>query len=133
MKAVSKFVSVLSLGMLSATALSAMTPEQFYLETCRQDLAVPVPVHVVTPLVSDRYVGTTVELEFIVDVNGQPTNVIVKSAADYTVGLFVTEAVQQWKFRPAQVDGQPVARKVELPVRIVTPRRTGDLVASITR
>jgi TonB family protein len=130
MKAASKFVVMLSVGMLSLVAASAMTREQFYIESARQGTSIPVPISVVSPRVGPQYEGSTVELEFVVDATGKPTDIVVKSAWDYTVGLYVTEAVSQWRFRPAELNGQPVAKKVQLPVMIVRENRTGDRVAA---
>jgi Gram-negative bacterial TonB protein C-terminal len=126
MKAVSKFAVLFSLGVLPSVATMAMTQEQFYVESCRQDSSIPVPISVVSPRVGPQYEGTTVQLEFTVDKAGIPNDIVVKSAKDFTVGLFVTQAVSQWRFKPALVDGTPVARKVELPVVIVEETRTGD-------
>jgi periplasmic protein TonB len=119
MKAVSKLVVLLSMGALSAVAASAKTVEQAYLETCRKDSNVPVPVSVVTPTVSSEYSGSVVELEFVVDKAGKPADLAVKSASDDTVAVAVMDAVKQWRFKPAERDGAPVATKVVLPVKIV--------------
>jgi TonB family protein len=130
MKAVSKSVLVFSLGVLSSIAASAMTSEQFYIASCRKDPGVPVPIEVVSPRVGPEYEGSTVRLEFTVDEMGKPTDIVVKSARDYTVGSFVSQAVSQWRFRPATLNGVTVARKVELPVMIVKQVQTAALVAA---
>ena len=130
MKSVSKLVVTLSLGMLSSVAASAMTVEQFYIASCRKDPGMPVPIEVVSPRIGPEYEGSAVRLEFTVDETGKPTNIVVKSARDFTVGLFVSQAVSQWRFRPAQSNGVPVAKKVELPVMIVKQTETAGLVAA---
>jgi protein TonB len=119
MKAVSKSAVILSLGLLGSVIGKAMTPEQLYIASCRKDPGVPVPIEVVTPRVGAEYEGTTVRLEFVVDEQGKPGEITVLSAKDFTVGLFVSEAVSQWQFKPAIADGKPVPMKVELPVVIV--------------
>jgi protein TonB len=121
MKAVSKYTVLFSLGVLSALAASAATPEQTYLSTCRKDPGMPVPVAVVTPAVSSEYVGVKVDVEFTVDQQGKPANVTVPSATDETLAAAVVDAVKQWKFKPAERNGAPVATKVVLPVKIVDP------------
>lgn len=130
MKAVSKFAVLFSLGVLPSLAALAMTREQFYVESCRQDSSVPVPMSVVSPRVGTEYEGSTVQLEFTVDETGKPTDIVVKSARDFMLGLVVTEAVSQWRFKPALENGMPVARKVELPVVIVEEARSGDRLAA---
>jgi TonB family protein len=130
MKAVSKLVLVFSLGVLSSIAASAMTSEQFYIASCRKDPGVPVPIEVVSPRVGPEYEGSTVRLEFTVDEMGKPTDIVVKSARDFTVGSFVSQAVSQWRFRPATLNGVTVATKVELPVMIVKQVQTAALVAA---
>ena len=121
MKAVSKLVVLLSLGVLSSIAASASVTEQSYLESCRKEPGVPVPVTVVSPTVGPEYNGSTVEIEFVVEATGKPSQFAVKSAPDMVVADVVTDAVKQWRFKPAELDGKPVAKKVVLPVKIVDP------------
>jgi periplasmic protein TonB len=131
MKAVSKLVVLFSLGALASVAASASTLEQSYLESCRKDPGVPVPVAVVSPtVVGSEYNGTTVELEFVVDEQGKTANLSVKSAPDKALAAAVTDAVKQWKFKPAERNGVPVATKVALPVKIVAPDISGETYAS---
>jgi TonB family protein len=71
------------------------------------------------PEVSARFAGKQVVLEFVVDTAGKPTSITsVTPGADAELVSSVAEAVAQWKFAPALVDGKPVARKVALPVTI---------------
>jgi periplasmic protein TonB len=118
MKAVSKLAVLISLGAVASFA-SAKNSEDAYLETCRKDPGVPVPVAVVAPSVSADYNGSEVQIEFIVDETGKPDRFRVKSTPDDTVALAVVDAVKQWRFNPALADGKPVATKVVLPVKIV--------------
>jgi TonB family protein len=61
-----------------------------------------------------------VVLEFVVDTTGKPTSITSSTpGADAELIASVSEAVSQWKFNPAYVNGKPVARKVALPVNIV--------------
>ena len=119
MKAVSKLAVLLSVAALGSVAALAKTDEQAYLESCRKGPDVPVPVSVVTPTVGSEYNGATVQLEFIVDASGKPTALSVKSTPDETLAVSVVDAVKQWRFKPVEKDGVPVATKVVLPVKIV--------------
>ncbi len=129
MKAVNKLALVLSLGALTSAAAFATTDEQAYIESCRKGSDVPVPVAVVTPSVSPEYAGATVELEFTVDVTGKPAGLSVKSDTDTTLAAAVMDAVKQWRFKPAQPNGVPVATKVVLPVKIVDGALAGGALA----
>ena len=109
----------------------AATPEeQAYLESCRKDPGVPVPLAVVSPTVGTEFNGGFVQLEFVVDDKGKPAEFSIKSATDDVLAKVVVEAVKQWRFLPAEVDGKPVAAKVALPVKIVESAETADRVAS---
>jgi protein TonB len=125
MKAVNQLAVLFSLVALSSVSASAKTDEQTYLDSCRKDPGVPVPVAVVAPSVSPDYAGSTVQLEFIVDVTGKPANFSVKSNTDVTLAAAVTEAVKQWRFSPAMSHGVAVATKVSLPIRIVDDSLAG--------
>ena len=118
MKAVSKLAILISLGALASFA-SAKTEEQAYLDSCRKDASIPVPIAVVSPSIVPGYEGTTVQIEFTVDVTGKPADFAVLSAKDNAVAATVVDAVKMWRFKPAEVDGKPVAKKVSLPVKIV--------------
>jgi TonB family protein len=119
MKAVNKLVVVLGLAALTSLVASAKTDEQSYIESCRKESGVPVPVAVVTPSVGAEYAGATVQLEFTVDATGKPAAFSVLSAQDNTLANAVTDAVKQWRFKPAERNGIPVSTKVVLPVKIV--------------
>ena len=130
MKAVNKLVVLLSVGALLAVAASAATPEQAYLESCNKDPGVPVPVTVVSPTVGSEYSGASVQLEFVVGVDGKPAEFSIKSATDDVLAAVVIKAVKQWRFLPAEVDGKPVATKVMLPVKIVDAAESDDRYAA---
>jgi TonB family protein len=120
MKAVSKLVLLLSAGVLPVVAASAASPsEQTYLETCRKDSEVPVPVSVVSPTVDPEYNGAVVQLEFTVQQNGIPVDFSIKSTPDDVLAKAVVEAVKQWRFQPAAVNGSPISKRCSLPVKIV--------------
>jgi TonB family protein len=118
MKAVKKLVVLLSLGALASIA-SANPTEQAYIESCRKQPGVPVPITVVTPRVGSEYSGSQVQLEFVVDATGKPADLSVKSTPDDKLAAAVMDAVKQWRFKPAERDGVPVETKVLLPINIV--------------
>src|SRR5688572_14557440 len=130
MKAVRKLVVLLSLGSISAVAAFASTPEQSYLESCRKEPGVPVPVTVVSPTVGPEFNGGLVQLEFMVDVDGKPIDFSIKSATDDMLATTVVNAVKQWRFLPAEANGKPVATKVTLPVKVVDPLKKGNRFAA---
>ncbi len=119
MKAVNKLAVLFSLVALSSLSAWAKTEEQAYLESCRKDPGVPVPVAVVSPSVGVEYAGTTVQVEFLVDATGKPADLKLKSETDYALSAAVTSAVRQWRFTPAINNGVAVATRVSLPIRIV--------------
>jgi len=113
---------ILSLGLLAAPlAVMAWSPEKAYVESYRAlRTDGPVPTSVIMPEVSSRYIGKQVVLEFVVDPTGKPTSITSSTpGASAELIAAVTEAVSQWKFNPAYVNGKPVARKVALPVNVV--------------
>jgi len=122
----------LSLGLLAAPlALMAWTPEKAYIESYRTRTDTPVPTSVISPEVSPKFVGSKVVLEFVVDLKGKPTSITsVTPGANAELVASVTEAVSQWTFSPALVDGKPVARKVSLPVNIVASNDSGSRFAA---
>ena len=122
----------LSLGLLAAPlALMAWTPEKAYIESYRARTDTPVPTSVISPEVSPKFVGSKVVLEFVVDLKGKPTSITsVTPGANAELVASVSEAVSQWTFSPALVDGKPVARKVSLPVNIVASNDSGSRFAA---
>ena len=132
MKVVKKLVVLLSMvGALPIVAVSAATPEQAYVELFRKAPGVPVPVSVVSPtVVGSEFHGTSVQLEFVVDVQGRPTGFKVVSSPDPVLADLVVDAVKKWRFLPAEANGLPVATKVALPVKIVDPALTGTRYAA---
>ncbi len=130
MKNVNKLAVLISLAALVAPALVAKSPEQAYLDSCRKDAGVPVPITVVSPSVSSGYAGQTVEITFTVNVNGTASEFGVKSSPDVALAEAVMDAVKQWKFQPAVSGGVPVATKVVLPIIITEDRVAGDRFAA---
>jgi len=113
--------SALALGLLAAPlALSAKSLEDTYIESYKgRDSLIPAPISVVTPEVSARYAGQTVDLEFNVDESGRPSEIVIRQFVDRELATTLRDAVAQWQFAPARIDGKAIARKVVLPLRIV--------------
>src|SRR5450432_1202358 len=130
MKHTNKLALLLSLGALLPFAASAKSLEQSYIETCRQGTDVPVPISVVAPHVDGYDIGQSVQVEFVVDTAGKPSEINIKSASDRDFAEAVVDAVKQWRFAPAQHNGSPVATKVVLPVRVVESAKTSVFVAA---
>lgn len=113
----------LSLGLLLAplALVAADATEKAYVESYRSRADGPIPTSVITPEVSSRFAGKQLVLEFVVDATGTPTAIkSVTPGVSAELVSSVSSAVAQWKFSPALVDGKPVARKVALPVNIVS-------------
>jgi len=119
MKAVRKLVLLLGAGLLPVLDARASALEDAYLESCRKDPGVPVPITVVSPTVGAEHNGGLVQLEFLVDAQGKPAEFSVKFASDDALAKLVVAAVKQWRFQPGEIDGKPVPTRVGLPVRII--------------
>ena len=130
MKVVNQLVALLSVGVLLPVGAPSSTVEQTYLESCLKDPAVPVPVTVVSPTVGPEFSGGRVQLEFVVGVDGKPSEFRVTFATSEVLATEVVNAVKQWRFQPAVIDGRPVAKKVMLPVNIVVASGSSDRFAA---
>jgi protein TonB len=128
MKNINKLALLLSLGALLPFAASAKTLEQSYIDSCRKGPGIPVPIAVVKPDVEGFDVGQAVQLEFVVDTTGHTSGFNVKSSTDRELAAAVVDAVKQWVFTPAVVNGAPVATKVILPVRVVAAKPASTFV-----
>lgn len=118
MKAVIHVIILLG-SMLVTHIASAKSDEQAYLDSCRRDIGVPVPIAVVSPIVGPEHHGALVYLEFVVDELGKPVDLAIKSSPDDRLAATVLDAVKQWRFKPAERDGVPVETRVALPVKVV--------------
>lgn len=88
--------------------------------TVTQFNAVPRPVEVVEPTdLPSRYVGETVNVTFLVDEMGNPSEIkLVDHADDTELANSLLPAMAQWKFTPLQKNGQAVSHRVMLPVEL---------------
>lgn len=116
-----KLVAGISMvALLSTLALSAKTEEvKAYVDSYQGALPeVPVPLQVVEPTLQSEMEGV-VELTFVVNAQGLPTNIAITASSNNRLDAAVRDAVVQWRFAPAKRNGEPISRKVVLPVRVV--------------
>lgn len=113
-------VSLSMVALLSPLAVSAKTEDvKAFVDSfqgARPEM--PVPVEVVEPTLRPNIEGK-VELTFVVNAQGIPTNIAVRRSSNDQLDGPVKDAVAQWKFAPGKRNGEPVSRKVVLPVRFV--------------
>jgi protein TonB len=100
-------------------ASAAKSPEKSYVESYQGRTDIPVPVSVVMPDVPSRYAGQIVEVLFVVTETGKLQQLSFRQPVDPELANAVVDAVMQWRFAPAKVDGVPVARRVLLPLTII--------------
>ena len=124
-----KTAASLVIALVLSVSAHAKTLEQAYIESYQSHGASPAPVEVVSPNVSGYFVGTSVELSFIVDEKGLPTHITTVEKTDPALAETLVSAVGQWKFSPALRDGKPVATKVLLPIRIEAAKPASLFVA----
>ena len=58
----------------------------------------------------------------IMETSGKLDQVSIKQSPDVDLVAPITEALKHWIFEPAQIDGQPVALKILLGIRLAIPR-----------
>lgn len=84
----------------------------------------PVPVRTVEPefpsdLKRDGIAGV-VFVTCTVDEKGNVVDPVVEKSNNAGFEQPALEAVKKWKFKPARQDGNPVAKKVSIPIKFVT-------------
>jgi TonB family protein len=83
------------------------------------------------PHLQQAGVGGTVHLAFVVGADGQPVDVRVVSTPDSAFGVPSTQAISLLRFSPAQVQGRPVAVRVEQPITWRTEAPSPVTVAAL--
>jgi protein TonB len=62
-------------------------------------------------------------LEVSINARGEPTAIKVKASSRFTIlDEAAVEAVKQWRFEPARVNGRPQICAVEVPIRFSLSR-----------
>ena len=89
--------------------------------------ATPVPIEMPAPRypaqAARRGLGGTVRIRADVGIDGVPTSVaLVEGSGTRELDHAAMEAVRRWRFRPGQVDGQPVAGSVVVPIEFAMRR-----------
>ena len=115
MKRVSNLMLVLIVGVFLAASASASVTEDSYINSYRGRTGIPVPVSVVSPEVGGEFSGTTVVMTFVVESDGMPRDIEAVGKVDPELEYLIKDAVRDWVFKPAIVNGKAVATKVKLP------------------
>ena len=76
----------------------------------------PVPVRTVAPVAPDGQSGL-VAVICVIDESGQVIEATVKKSTNSVLDKPATDALQNWKFKPAKIAGKAVKAKVTVPVR----------------
>lgn len=83
----------------------------------------PVAVRTVAPEypqeLRDQHIAGVVTVKFTVDVEGNVVDPEVEKSSNNGFDKAALDAVKKWKFKPAQQDGKPIAKKVAIPIRFV--------------
>ncbi len=58
-------------------------------------------------------------VSLVVDVQGNVTEPQVEKSSNAGFDRAAVEAVKKWKFKPARQNGNPVAKKVSVPIKFV--------------
>lgn len=125
MRAIARFAALAALFAVALPRLAAAqdkvyTPDEL---TTPPKLAAPSEVarivaNAYPPALKRAGVGGSVELQFVVDADGKvdPATVEVIVASPTTLGPAAKTAVEKFRFKPGQANGQPVRTKVALPL-----------------
>ena len=79
----------------------------------------PVPVLTPPPAYPSAMKGTAgiVSLIVVIDTDGTVAQATVAKSTDAAFEAPSLEAISKWKFKPAEVNGQPVKAKINVPIR----------------
>ena len=118
MKTIKTLLGAALIGsLLSASVFGSVDDYRKLYYTTRTD--VPLPVKVVNPTdLPRRYLDATVMLELTVDKSGQPRDITVLRPIDPELAQSLIPTLAQWRFSPAQRDGQPVTTRIVLPIKL---------------
>lgn len=118
MKRISNLMFILMTGLLLGSTAFAKTLEDAYIASYHGRTDIPVPVSVVSPDVGSEFAGTKVVMKFVVESDGMPRDIEAVGNVDPELVGALTEALRDWVFKPAHVEGKAVATKVALPIII---------------
>jgi protein TonB len=101
------FLTILFSAVLAVSAFAADTQER------------PMPVKTPPPRIEDaalKQIAARVSVVVTVDETGSVTEISISKSSDERFNQPALDAVKQWKFRPATVEGNPVPCKVTIPI-----------------
>lgn len=82
-----------------------------------KDLVAPVLIKVRRPVYPSKLNGTGVSgyaiIDYVIEADGRTTHVQVVEASNRYFAVSARSAVDAWKYRPAIVDGKPVALRAQ--------------------
>lgn len=107
------------LSLVSLTACLAAAPAFAADAAVTQFDKPPTPVLTPPPAFPSEKKGTTgiVALIVVVNVDGSVAEATVSKSTDAAFEAPSLEAISKWKFKPAEVNGQPVKSKITVPIR----------------
>src|SRR5580704_9120495 len=102
------------------TRAAAIPPEPGVLIAGLDGVGIPECIYCAPPLDdaaarAAKYQGT-IELSVVVTPEGRSDSILVLKGAPFLLNKQAVEAVQKWKFKPAEKDGKPV--RVRVPIEI---------------
>ena len=81
----------------------------------------PVPVRTVPPVYPNQLrrdgIAGVVTISCVVDEQGNVQNPVVEKSTNDGFNDAAVEALKKWKFKPAKIDGAPVAKKIMIPLK----------------
>jgi outer membrane biosynthesis protein TonB len=100
---------MLSLGTwIAASAATAKSYEERYVESFATRTDMPVPVKAIAPDVSKVDNSVEIEVKFVVDTAGIPRDISVADIGNASLEASLSKAVGQWRFRPMLKDGKAI-------------------------
>jgi protein TonB len=83
----------------------------------------PVPVRMAAPEYPEKLrrdgVAGIVVIKCTIDETGSVVDPTIEKSSNPDFDQSALDAVKKWKFKPARMDGNPVAKKVSIPIKFV--------------
>ncbi|MDP3070641.1 MAG: energy transducer TonB [Opitutaceae bacterium] len=113
------FASTITLPFVGCTTSAPVPPTS--LPLAKPSFVPPSPVYMTNPLlppaVKAAGVRGVVLVEWLVGETGDVKEVKIIESPDPRLSALVTQAVLNWKFKPAMRDGKPVENRMRLDIR----------------
>jgi periplasmic protein TonB len=105
--------------LLSLISCLAVAPSFGAADAATQFDKAPMPVRTPPPSFPDALKGTSgiVSLIVVVNEDGSVASASVAKSTDAGFEAASLEAIAKWKFKPAEINGQPVKSKITVPIR----------------